>query len=236
MLDVFGEELGTLPSGDGMTTGENPAHQRAVRDLQHALEAHFRDRDDVFVGGQLPMFFEKGNRNRHCSPDVMVALETSNQLRENYKIWEEGKAPDLVLEVTTAATRFEDFGEKRGLYAFLGIPEYLIFDPQGDYLVPPLRLYRLDGEDYRRVLGERLLLETVNLEVSLLEGELRLKTPETGELLPTIEETRAQVFPDEAHEDPDPPGLSQEELENSTVIQSDEADRLATELEEMRRL
>jgi len=36
----------------------------------------------------------------------------------------------------------------------LGVREYFIFDPLGDYLSPPLRGYRLVGDEYIRMEGD----------------------------------------------------------------------------------
>ena len=67
--------------------------------------------------------------------------------------------------VTSRSTKAEDLGEKKGLYAFLGVKEYVIFDPLEEYLEPRLRLYRLSGEEYLPVVGNPIALETVNLEL-----------------------------------------------------------------------
>lgn len=71
--------------------------------------------------------------------------------RRVYKIWEEGRAPQFVLEVTSKKTRLEDEGNKKGLYLRLGVEEYVLFDPDGDYLDPPLRGFRRQGEEYRPI-------------------------------------------------------------------------------------
>ena len=63
-----------------------------------------------------------------------------------YLLWEEGKGPDWVLEVTSWSTRQVDQGRKRDLYARLGVSEYWQYDPTGDYLDPPLQgLVLADG-------------------------------------------------------------------------------------------
>jgi hypothetical protein len=71
--------------------------------------------------------------------------------RRTYKIWAEGKVPDVVIETTSRKTRRKDTRVKPGLYARLGVKEYFLFDPLGEYLDPPLQGYRLEGENYRRI-------------------------------------------------------------------------------------
>ena len=45
--------------------------------------------------------------------DVFVVLGVPNGDRSPYFLWEERKAPDFVLEITSRSTRREDHGRKR---------------------------------------------------------------------------------------------------------------------------
>ncbi len=190
--EIEEDENTPYPTSDGRPLGETDVHRIQITDLIGSLEYHFRDRPDVYVSGNLLMFYERGDRRKHRSPDVLVALGVPAGQRDFYKVWEEGKAPDLVFEITSASTRSEDLGEKKGLYAYLGIREYLIFDPLKEYLEPRLRLYRLAGEEFVPVAG-RLTLETVRLNPEVVEDKLRLRDPRTGELVPTPQERAQQA-------------------------------------------
>lgn len=174
------------PTSDGRPLGETDVHRQQIFDLIAALEYYYRDRDDIYVSGNLLMFYEEGDRHKHRSPDVLVTHGIPRRQRDNYKIWEEGKAPDLIFEVTSLSTRTEDLGEKKGLYCLLGVQEYVIFDPLREYLQPSLRLYRRSGEEYLPVAGHAL--QTVGLNMELLDSQLRLRVAATGELLPTVRE------------------------------------------------
>ena len=69
--------------------------------------------------------------------------------RTNYLIWEEGKAPDLVIELTSKSTKRKDQNTKWVLYRdVLRVVEYFLFDPTEDYLEPPLQGFRLVDDDY----------------------------------------------------------------------------------------
>lgn len=57
---------------------------------------------------------------------------------------EEGHAPQVVFEISSKTTR-DDLGVKMRLYAQLGVEEYYLYDPTGDYLEPPLAAFRLVG-------------------------------------------------------------------------------------------
>ena len=176
------------PTSDGKPMAETDVHRDQMVDLIKALEFHFEDEPKVYVSGNILMFYEPGNKRKHRSPDVLVTLGIENRKRDNYKTWEEGKAPDLVFEITSKSTRSEDLGDKKGLYAFIGVREYVIFDPLEEYLEPKLRLYRRSGEEFLPVVGRPLHLQTVNLDLEIVERKLRLRDSSTGELLLTPEE------------------------------------------------
>ena len=115
-------------------------HQRTP--LTYAVDAlrlHFRDRPDVYVSGNLFMYYQEGNPRAVVAPDVFVVLGADNADRSTYRLWEEPKGPDFVLEITSRSTRREDQVSKRELYRSLRVQEYWQFDPTHDYLEPPLQ-------------------------------------------------------------------------------------------------
>ena len=132
---------------------------------------------------------------RWWAPDVFVVLGAPNHKRRSYKVWEEPKGPDFVLEITSHSTRSADQGPKRRVYEALGVREYWLFDPTGDYLVPPLQGLRLVADDYVRLpsrispdgsLSSRS--EVLGLDLRAADGRLRLHDPATGQDLPSSEE------------------------------------------------
>ncbi len=186
MLESYSEDL-EYPTSDGQPMAETDYHRDQMFALIHALQRHFADQDNIYVSGNLLMFYEEGNKRKHISPDVLVTFGIANRKRNHYLVWREGKAPDLVFEITSSSTRSEDLGTKRGLYAFLGVKEYVLFDPREDYLKPRLRLFRLKGENFVPVVGD-MTLTTVGLELVVQDNELRLRDPATGDLLATDDE------------------------------------------------
>ena len=85
----------------------------------------------------------------------------------------------------------EDLGTKRALYAMLGVREYFLYDPLGEYLQPPLQGYRLQEGEYQRLPPEgegRLTSQALGMELRVEEGRLRLVNPATGERLLTPSE------------------------------------------------
>jgi hypothetical protein len=99
------------------------------------------------------------------APDCFVVWGVAPQRRLIYKLWEEGKAPGVVFEVTSKSTKREDWVTKMALYARLGVQEYYLYDPTGDYLRPTLQAFQLQGKDY-------LPMSPANQDVQL--GELSL--------------------------------------------------------------
>jgi hypothetical protein len=148
----------------------------------------------------LLLYHEEGNRSASVAPDVFVVFGVSNHTRSSYLLWQEPKAPDWVLEVTSRSTRQVDQGKKRDLYARLGIPEYWQYDPTGDYLDPPLQGFALSGGRYDTALAlERVdavwsaFSPVLGLNLRLDGGVLRFHDPLTDEYLLThLEENRAR--------------------------------------------
>jgi len=57
-------------------------------------------------------------------------------------------APLFVAEAASDSTKANDQGDKRQSYAAVGVPEYIVFDPSGDVLSPPLLAWRLAAGSY----------------------------------------------------------------------------------------
>jgi Uma2 family endonuclease len=157
-------------------------------ELIHTLQARYADDPNVYVSGNLLIFYVPGNKRRHLSPDVFVAKGVAKHDRLNYLTWEEGKGPDLVIELTSSSTRNEDVVKKFKLYEqTLRVAEYFLFDPFGDYLDPPMRGYRLHQRTYRaiRPIKGRLPSRVVGLHLERVGKTLRLFDPAAGQLLET---------------------------------------------------
>lgn len=185
------------PESDGEPMAETEIHAELMINLRFALKHRFRADPNVYVGVNMLMYWAKGDNRKSRAPDVFVVFGVPKEpARRTWKVWEEGKAPDVVIELSSRKTWLEDLYEKWQVYARLGVREYFIFDPEYDYLPEPLMAWRLDEGQYRLlpinddcVLSEALGLELVNTGTTL-----RLRNPRTGELLPTEEEeiTRAE--------------------------------------------
>ena len=121
------------PSSDGKPLAENDAQLAAIVYGITVLRTRYAGRDDVYVSGDLLLYYEEGNPRVSVAPDVFVVFGVEDRMRMNYKVWEEGKGPDFVLEVASPGTwrKREDVGRKREVYAGLGVREYWLYDPMG---------------------------------------------------------------------------------------------------------
>ena len=137
------------PCSDGQPMAESGFQLIPLLYAITALRTHFRDRDRIYVSGDMFVYFKEGDPRSVVAPDVFVVIGAPNHTRVSYKLWEEPKAPDFVLEITSRSTRAEDQGRKREVYASLGVGEYWLFDPTGDWLAPRLKGFRLHEGEYR---------------------------------------------------------------------------------------
>ena len=60
----------------------------------------------------------------------------------------EAGVPLFVMEVASKSTGRNDTGDKRRAYEAIGVPEYIVFDPDGSVLRMPLRAWRLHSGVY----------------------------------------------------------------------------------------
>ena len=184
------------PSSDGLPLAENDWQLTAILGALDVLRGHFEDHPGVYVSGDLLIYYEEGNPAKSVAPDVFVVRGAPRHKRMTYKLWEEPKAPDFVLEVASQNTWKQDVGPKRALYAELGIQEYWMFDPKNEYFHPPLQGLTLQEGRYRplpaRVEGGQRTLRSpvLGMDLWIDDGNLRFRDVATGEVFRTWSEHR----------------------------------------------
>ncbi len=181
-----------LPESDGKPMAETDVHLNLLIALRHALKQYFRARSDVYVSGNIFLYYrDTKGRRKNVSPDILVVFGVNKKERRIYKLEDEGKAPDVVVELISTETKEKDLGERRYIYAALGVKEYYIFDPLHETLQPALRGYQLVEGEYMLMAGTSLLSQAMGLELREEEGTLRLYDPLTGMRLLTPDEAEA---------------------------------------------
>ena len=163
-----------------------------------ALRHRFRHRPDVYVIGDMLVYYRMNHTRIRVAPDILVVFgATGNHPRDSWLVWREGKAPDFVMEIASQGTWERDVREKRDIYAAIGVKEYWRFDPTGECFTPALVGERLVDGKYRRLpviedaSGElRGHSPVLGLEFRV-EADLRLRVhePATGERLRTLTES-----------------------------------------------
>jgi Uma2 family endonuclease len=182
------------PESDGRPMGETELHAQVLEDLRFALVRRYADVPDVYIWGNLFFYYREGDPKACVCPDVFlvkgVGKRTDNR-RRTYKLWEEsGLAPSLVIELTSESTRDEDLDKKK-LYERLGVEEYFLFDPLGEYVRPRLQGFRLEDGRYQSLIQRvdgSLESRTTGLILKPEGRQLRLVDKETGEPLLTAAE------------------------------------------------
>ncbi len=178
------------PSSDGRPMAENDWQLHAMIDAINVLDRYFEERDDVYVSGDLLIYYEEGNPGARVAPDVFVVFGVPGHKRPTYLLWKEGRVPAFVLEVASRGTWREDEGRKAKLYERLGVREYWQYDPTGEYLGLHLKGRRLVGGRYEpqpvvESLDGTLFLrsETLGLDLRVKGEEMYFLDPATGERL-----------------------------------------------------
>ncbi|HEV3261183.1 MAG TPA: Uma2 family endonuclease [Gemmataceae bacterium] len=184
------------PSGDGKPLAETPVHRDNLLGTIELLRTWFAGEPEVYISGNMFVYYVEGNPRKHVVPDVFVVRGVARRDRDYYLVWEERKGPEFIVEMTSRSTRREDMEGKFHLYQdVLKVSEYFLFDPRAEYLDPRLRGYRLQRGRYgliRPVKG-RLPSKVLGLHLEANGQELRLYDPATGQWVPTARESLAQA-------------------------------------------
>ena len=179
------------PDTDGKPMAASDLHRRLLTWTLHALEAHFAEMPDVYVSGDIMMYYKEGEPGEHLAPDVLVCFGINSEDRETYKTWKEGKAPDFVMEFASKTTYDKDLDEKMDIYASLEIQDYFLYDAEELYLPSPLMGFTLVDGVYEAItpdVHEGIHSSVLELDFHLQDTELRIFDPIANEWVKTKEE------------------------------------------------
>ena len=181
------------PDSDGKPMAETEVHLDLMLNVIGALRDYFSPRPDVYVVGDMFLYYREGHPEARRAPDVMVVkgVETKGK-RRSFKTWEEKALPCVVLEFTSEETAKEDQEEKKPLYQQLGVREYFLYDPLHDYLPQQLMGYRLIRGEYEPLIPAAdgsllslelgLLLRPAGPDLALIEFKTGKRLPPPAEL------------------------------------------------------
>lgn len=182
------------PDSDGQPVADNDLQYRVMADLRHALDIRYEADPDVYVSTDLLIYYVEGDPTVRVAPDVFVAFGVGKGDRGSYRVWEEGRLPDVVFEVASHLSWPEILGSKKDQYEKIGFPEYIVFDPEGEFIQPRLQGFRLQNGRYRPIPLEAdgsLESRTTGLRIEPEGKNLRLVDLETGQSYPWAKEEAA---------------------------------------------
>ena len=74
------------PERDGKPMAESDLHRKEMARLIETLDAFLADRPDVYVSGNLLLYYEEGNPRASVAPDVFVVLGVPKRDWPIYKL------------------------------------------------------------------------------------------------------------------------------------------------------
>jgi len=183
------------PESDGKPMADNTKQFRWIVTLEGGFEALFRDREDVFVAGDLFWYPVEGRPDIRMAPDVMIVFGRPKGDRPSYKQWEEGNiAPQVVFEVLSPSNSLVEMAKKLEFYDRYGVEEYYLYDPETGDFTGWIR-----GEDGRlRVIDEiqGWVSPRLGVRFEIEDGELRVIRPDGQRFLTytELEQERARAL------------------------------------------
>ncbi len=161
-------------------------HRNEMMDIIGLLRDCYRDVSDIYVSGHLPICYDASNPDAYVMPDVFIVKGVAKGERQTFYLWSEGYAPCAVIEITSRASLYEDSKTKYNRYVQLGIREYFLYEPNGEYLKPPLRGFRWGESGFEPMQASAdgsLMSEELGLWLILEKGRLQFRNCVTWERL-----------------------------------------------------
>lgn len=182
---------------------EDSLHLTQIVLLLTCLEWWWRDRQDFFVAGNLSIYYPRPKpfSRRFTGPDFFVALDTVRRPRRSWVVENEGKYPNLIVEILSSSTAKRgqlrcaerQRTAKKTLYQdVFQTPEYFWFYPRSKKL--EFKGFQLQNGEYVEITptaqGWRWS-EQLSLFIGVVDGNLRYFTAD-GMMIPNFEEATEQ--------------------------------------------
>ena len=191
--DNISEDEVIFPPGDILSDEpplESDLHRDQIDLLIRILKLWWRERQDFYASGNLTIYYSHNQKKSEYfrSPDFFVVLGTQKKDRKSWVVWQEdGKYPNLIVEILSSSTTAVDKGLKKQVYQdTFRTPDYFWFHPvtmefQGFHLV--------DGkyQEIQPTTDGRLWSQQLELYLGVYEGKLRFFTTENQLILSSEE-------------------------------------------------
>jgi Uma2 family endonuclease len=173
---------------------ETELHLRQIILLFQCLEWLWKNKNDFYAAGNLTIYYSPNQKKSEDfrGPDFFVVLETERKTRKSWVVWnEDGKYPNVIVEILSPSTANTDREFKKQLYQnTFRTPDYFWFDP---YTLEFAGFHLVDGKYQPLIANEKghLWSQQLGLYLGVYNGLLRYFTRE-GILVPTPEESAEQ--------------------------------------------
>ncbi|HEY9860456.1 MAG TPA: Uma2 family endonuclease [Candidatus Obscuribacterales bacterium] len=216
---------------------ESYLHLQQLLLLLKCLDWYWRSRNDYFAAGNLTIYYSPRQRKseQFRGPDFFVVFGTERKPRKSWVVWEEeGKYPNIIVELLSPSTADTDRGLKKQIYQdIFRTPDYFWFDPD-----------RLEFAGFHLVDGcyeplepnpqGLLWSQQLQLFLGIHDAQLRFFTAE-GQLVPTPEESAEEERQraGQAWQRAEQEQLRAEQEQQRAEQERQRADRLAEKLREL---
>ncbi len=193
------QEAGVAPPPSDLLSDEPPLetdlHLQQMLLLISGLEWVWRDRQDFYCASNLTIYYSlcQPKSEQFRGPDFFVVLNTDRQPRHSWVVWEEeGRYPNVIVELLSPSTAATDRGLKQQIYQdIFRTPDYFWFDPVSLEFAG----FELMRGQYQPLVANDqgwLWSQQLQLFLGIRDRQLRFFTP-TGELVSTFAEAVQQV-------------------------------------------
>ncbi|AKV68998.1 hypothetical protein VL20_4052 [Microcystis panniformis FACHB-1757] len=173
---------------------ESDLHLQQIIILLSCLELLWQEKNDYYASGNLTIYYneEQLKKPDFCGPDFFVVLDTEKRPRKSWVVWgEQGKYPNVIVEILSDSTANIDRNKKKILYQnTFRTPNYFWFDPN----TLEWQGFRLIEGQYQAISANEqgyLWSEQLGLYLGIFDGKLRYFTVD-GQLVPTPQEAELQ--------------------------------------------
>ena len=173
---------------------ESDLHLQQIIILLSCLELLWQEKNDYYASGNLTIYYneEQLKKRDFCGPDFFVVLDTEKRPRKSWVVWgEQGKYPNVIVEILSDSTANIDRNKKKILYQnTFRTPNYFWFDPN----TLEWQGFRLIEGQYQAISANEqgyLWSEQLGLYLGIFDGKLRYFTVD-GQLVPTPQEAELQ--------------------------------------------
>lgn len=174
---------------------ETELHLRQLMLLIQSLELLWKDRQDFYAFGNLTIYYSPNQRKSEYfrGPDFFVVLGVARKPRKSWVVWEEeGKYPQVIIEILSDSTAETDRGLKKEIYQeTFRTPNYFWFDLTS----LEFKGFQLMAGKYEEIAANEqgwLWSQQLELFLGVHDSQLRFFTPE-GKLVPTPEEVAEKM-------------------------------------------